>query len=158
MSSAGQPSVLVAFHPTKHAGETDLIPYGGGTTYNEVDGNLTLWKEGQIKLYHNRLRGPEFDPKFFRIEMLSCTDIVDKKGRQILLPVMRPTTEQEVEVKKAPAGDTNLALLKAIASDPKRTPVDWAQTIGLTKQAVYKKLTNWKKGNSSKKAPMNVGG
>lgn len=64
----GQPSVLVAFHPTKHASEADLIPYGGGSTYNEVDGNLTLWKEGQIKLYHNRLRGPEFDPTFFRIE------------------------------------------------------------------------------------------
>ena len=26
----GQPSVLVAFHPTKHATEGELIPYGGG--------------------------------------------------------------------------------------------------------------------------------
>jgi RecA-family ATPase len=61
----GQPSVLVAFHPTKNAGESELIPYGGGSTYNEIDGNLTLWKETQIKLYHNRLRGPEFEPMFF---------------------------------------------------------------------------------------------
>src|SRR3984893_13660408 len=38
----GSPSVLVAFHPTKNAGETELIPYGGGSTYNEVDSNLTL--------------------------------------------------------------------------------------------------------------------
>jgi hypothetical protein len=89
----GAPSVLVAFHPTKNAGEGELIPYGGGSTYNEIDGNLTLWKEAQIKLCHNRLRGPEFEPKYFRIEMISCPDIVDKQGRQIMLPVMRPITE-----------------------------------------------------------------
>jgi hypothetical protein len=76
----GSPSGLVAFHPTKNAGETELIPYGGGSTYNEVDGNLTLWKEATIKLHHNRLRGPEFEPRFFRIEQLSCPAIVDKGG------------------------------------------------------------------------------
>ena len=93
----GSPSGLVAFHPTKNAGEGELIPYGGGSTYNEVDGNLTLWKDGTIKLHHNRLRGPEFEPRFFRIEQLSCPDIVDKGGRQILLPVLRPITELDVE-------------------------------------------------------------
>jgi hypothetical protein len=41
----GLPSVLVAFHPTKNALEAELIPYGGGATYGEIDGNLTLWKE-----------------------------------------------------------------------------------------------------------------
>jgi hypothetical protein len=87
----------VAFHPTKNADEGELIPYGGGSTYNEVDGNLTLWKDGTIKLHHNRLRGPEFEPRFFRIEQLSCPDIVDKGGRQILLPVLRPITELDVE-------------------------------------------------------------
>jgi hypothetical protein len=142
----GQPSVLVAFHPVKNPTEDNLIPYGGGAILNEIDGNLTLWKEGQVKLYHNRLRGPEFDPRFFRIEMLSCEDIIDKKGRLILLPVMRPTTADDVEVKKAAAGDTNLALLKAIAADPKMTPANWAQTIGLSKQAVYKKLASLEKG------------
>jgi AAA domain len=41
----GKPAVLVAFHPTKNADEEKLIPYGGGSTYNEIDGNLTLWEE-----------------------------------------------------------------------------------------------------------------
>ncbi len=143
---AGLPSVLVAFHPTKNAGEGELIPYGGGSTYNEVDGNLTLWKETQIKLYHNRLRGPEFEPRFFRIEMLSCNSIVDKKGRQILLPVMRPTTAADVDARKQAAGDTNIALLKAIALGPKATAVEWARAIGLSRQAVHKKLQDLKIG------------
>jgi hypothetical protein len=89
----GLPSVLVAFHPTKNALETELIPYGGGATYGEIDGNLTLWKEASIKFHWNRVRGPEFEPRFFRTEKLSCPDILDKQGRQILLPVMRPSTE-----------------------------------------------------------------
>jgi RecA-family ATPase len=40
----GRPSLLVAAHPTKNAGEAELIPYGGGSSINEADGNLTLKK------------------------------------------------------------------------------------------------------------------
>jgi hypothetical protein len=54
----GLPSVLVAFHPTKNALEAELIPYGGGATYGEIDGNLTLWKEASIKFHWNRVRDP----------------------------------------------------------------------------------------------------
>ena len=115
----GSPSVLVAFHPTKNAGETELIPYGGGATLNEIDGNLVLWKEGTIKLHHNRLRGPEFEPRFFRIEHLSCPDIVDKGGRQILLPVLRPTTAMDVEERARGESQTDIALLRALVGNPK---------------------------------------
>ena len=141
----GSPSVLVAFHPTKNAGEAELIPYGGGSTYNEIDGNLTLWKETQIKLYHNRLRGPEFEPKYFRIEMLSCHDIVDKQGRQILLPVMRPITETDVAEREKNEGNLDLALLRAIAANPDATQLEWASAIGLrSKSAINTKLQKLK--------------
>jgi hypothetical protein len=136
----GQPSVLVAFHPTKNAGESELIPYGGGSTYNEIDGNLTLWKEAQIKLYHNRLRGPEFDPKYFRIEMLSCHDIVDKQGRQILLPVMRPSTEADAEQRETQDANTDLALLRAMLANPDGSQLEWAFAIGIK----AKSTINWK--------------
>ena len=96
----GLPSVLVAFHPNKNALEAELIPYGGGATYGEIDGNLTLWKDASIKFHWNRVRGPEFEPKYFRIEKLSCPDIVDKQRRQILLPVLRPCSEVDVEKKR----------------------------------------------------------
>jgi hypothetical protein len=70
-----------------------------------------LWKEGTIKLHHNRLRGPEFEPRFFRIEQLSCPAIVDKSGRQILLPVLRPTTVMDVEELAAVENKNDIALL-----------------------------------------------
>jgi AAA domain len=132
----GSPSALVAFHPTKNAGEGELIPYGGGSTYNEIDGNLTLWKEAQIKLYHNRLRGPEFEPKYFRIEMLSCPDIVDKQGRQILLPVMRPSTEADAETREKSNADASRALLAAMIADPVGTQADWGVAINQSKGRV----------------------
>jgi AAA domain len=141
----GSPSALVAFHPTKNAGESELIPYGGGSTYNEIDGNLTLWKEAQIKLYHNRLRGPEFEPKYFRIEMLSCPDIVDKQGRQILLPVMRPIAETDAAEHEKNEGNLDLALLRAMAANPDGTQLEWALAIGIrSKGTINKKLQKLK--------------
>jgi hypothetical protein len=142
---SGSPSVLVAFHPTKNAGEGELIPYGGGATFNEIDGNLTLWKEGHVKLYHNRLRGPEFEPKYFRIEMLSCPDIVDKQGRQILLPVMRPITETDDAEREKNDGNLDLALLRAMAANPDGTQLEWAFAIGIrSKGTTNKKLQKLK--------------
>lgn len=140
----GQPSVLVAFHPTKHAGEAELIPYGGGSTYNETDGNLTLWKDAQIKLYHNRLRGPEFDPKFFRIDMLSCKEIVDKQERQILLPVMRPVTEMDAAEREANDANSDLALLRAMESNPSGSQLEWAMAIGRSKSNVNTRIQKLK--------------
>jgi hypothetical protein len=136
----GSPSGLVAFHPTKNAGEGELIPYGGGSTLNEVDGNLTLWKEGTIKLHHNRLRGPEFEPRFFRIEQLSCPDIVDKDGVQILLPVLRPITELDVEERAIVENATDMKLLRAMLDAPNGNQRDWATAINMSVGIVSKRL------------------
>jgi DNA-binding transcriptional ArsR family regulator len=141
----GSPSALVAFHPTKNAGEGELIPYGGGSTYNEIDGNLTLWKEAQIKLYHNRQRGPEFEPRFFRIEKLSCPNIADKQGRQILLPVMRPTTAADVEDRKTQEGNIELAMLRAMIENEKGSQRDWATVIGKPQSSVERLLARLEK-------------
>jgi hypothetical protein len=77
----GKPSELVAFHPIKHATEA------GGSGMNEIDGNLTLWGNDPIKLSQNRVRGPEFEPAYYRIEKRGCPDIPDICGQQIELPV-----------------------------------------------------------------------
>jgi AAA domain len=132
----GKPAEIVAFHPTKNAGEEDLFPYGGGAIMNEIDGNLTLWKGETIRLSQNRVRGPEFEPRFYRIEKLSSPEIVDDKGRQILLPVMRPTTEQDVEERKTVTKNTKLNLLRAILAEPKGNQRDWAFKIGVSVSTV----------------------
>ena len=141
----GSPSGLVAFHPTKNAGEAELIPYGGGATMNEIDGNLTLWKETSIKFHWNRLRGPEFEPRFFRIELLSCPDIVDKHGREILLPVMRPSTEMDAAEGEKNDGNLDLALLRAMNANPEGSQLEWAFAIGIkAKSAVNSKIQKLK--------------
>jgi AAA domain len=138
----GQPSLLILCHPTKDATEDNLLPYGGGATVNEIDGNLTLWKSAQIKLHHtDKLRGPTFEPKYFRIEKLSCPDIVDNQGRQILLPVMRPCTEMDAAEREKNDGNVDLALLRAMAANPEATQLDWAFAIGIkSKSAVNTRL------------------
>jgi hypothetical protein len=115
----GKPSVLVACHPVKNPTRDNLEPYGGGSTMNEFDGNLTLWNEGGvIELHHNKVRGPEFEPINFRIEMLGSPDILDSKGRQPLLPVLRPVSAQDAEESQKAAVNNDVTLLKAMAADP----------------------------------------
>jgi hypothetical protein len=142
----GQPSVLVLCHPTKNATEDDLLPCGGGATVNEIDGNLTLWKSAQIKLHHtDKLRGPTFEPKYFRIEKCSCPDIVDNKGRQILLPVMRPITETDAADREKNEGNLDLALLRAMAAKPDATQLEWAFAIGIrSKSAINVRIQKLK--------------
>ena len=109
---------------------------------NEVDGNLTIWVEAasQLKFHWNRVRGPEFEPRYFRIEKLSCPEIVDKQGRQILMPVLRPTTAQAVEEREAVESNTDIALLRALLANQKASERELAQAIGLSKSAIGPKL------------------
>lgn len=143
---AGKPSLLIAFHPTKNASEDDLVPYGGGSIINELDGNLSLWADGgQIKFHWNKVRGPEFEPQYFRIEKVSSPDIVDIKGRQILLPVMRPTTAQAADEKQQTDAVLNRALLEAMLTAPDAMQAEWAFAIRRSKSSLNDRLQKLKK-------------
>jgi AAA domain len=142
----GQPSILILCHPTKDATEDNLLPYGGGATVNEIDGNLTLWKSAQIKLHHtDKLRGPTFEPKYFRIEKCSCPDILDNKGRQILLPIMLPCTEMDAEERATQEGNAERALLKAMIENESGTQREWALRIGRSLSTLNSYLQRLKK-------------
>ena len=66
----GNPAVVVPAHPTKVATAGSLSPYGAGAIVNEVDGNLTLCRRGDLcKLHwHDEVRGPNFAPVAFDSE------------------------------------------------------------------------------------------
>jgi hypothetical protein len=137
----GKPSVLVACHPVKNASKDNLEPYGGGATMNELDGNLTLWNDnGRIELGWNKVRGPEFDTRYFRIEKLGCPDILDNKGRTPLLPVLRPISAEDVERESHREGNTDLALLQAMYDAPDGTQQKWAAATSMSQQAISKKI------------------
>jgi hypothetical protein len=135
----GRPSTIILTHPTKNATEADLVPYGGGAILNELDANLTLWatSQNQIKLHWNKVRGPQFEPCHFHI--------VDDMRRQIMLPVMRPSTELDAEERAAQEGNTQLALLKALIENAKGTQRDWAMEIGKSVSTVAKTLKKLEK-------------
>jgi len=140
-SLPGKPSVLVGCHPVKNATKDNLEPYGGGATMNELDGNLTLWNDnGRIELGWNKVRGPEFETQYFRIEKLGCPNILDNKGRTPLLPIIRPISLETVEQDKRREGDTDFAMLQAIHEDPFGSQRKWADAIGISQQAISKKL------------------
>ncbi|RAS16136.1 AAA family ATPase [Ensifer adhaerens] len=81
----GRPCVMVACHPTKNAGQDNLLPRGGGAFIAEVDGNLTLAKsDGIIRMHwQGKHRGPDFDPLTIELKTITAPALVDSKGRPI---------------------------------------------------------------------------
>jgi hypothetical protein len=140
----GLPSVVVAAHPVKNASEDNVVPYGSGAILNEVDGNLTLWKNPQTGLvslhWQGKLRGLEFEPVPFRFEVMGCPDILDAKGREVQLPTLRPASEQAADDRQQAEVDTDRKLLLAMIAEPGATQQQWAQVIGRAKSLVNKKL------------------
>ncbi|MGH7784900.1 MAG: hypothetical protein ACREO5_13800, partial [Candidatus Binatia bacterium] len=141
----GKPATLVAAHPVKNANRDNLETYGGGSVMNGLDGNLTLWAEGgQIELGLNKVRVPEFDPKFFRVEKLGSPDILDNKGRAPLLPVIRPMSPADVESGRKHEAKAERKLLRAMIDDPDGTQDKWGTAIGRSKGRVNAKLQKLK--------------
>jgi hypothetical protein len=139
----GQPSVIVSAHPVKNASSDALIPYGSGAILNEVDGNLTLWKNDGVVCLHwqGKLRGLEFDPPQFRLEVTGSPDLLDVKNRQVQLPTMRPCAPEAVEEKRQTDANLDRALLLAMLADPAGSQTRWADAIGLrSKSSVNARL------------------
>jgi hypothetical protein len=105
----GGPCVLALCHPIKNATDpSHLLPRGGGAFIAEIDGNLTLWKTGDlIELWHtDKMRGPGFEPMTFRLEKILCNALIDAKGRHI--PTIRAVAISDSD-KEAEARTTRSA-------------------------------------------------
>jgi hypothetical protein len=93
----GQPAVLIATHPTKHADETNLLPRGGGSFLNEVDGNLTLWadEEQSVTTLHwqGKLRGMSFAPIQFALKPCPHPTWTFRNGDPVLVKLAVPSDE-----------------------------------------------------------------
>jgi len=129
----GGPSVLILCHPVKHVTEpSQLLPRGGGAFVAEIDGNLTLWKHDGVLLdFHHtdKLRGPGFEPISLRLETVTTTRLVDKKGR--LLPTVRAVwiSDAETERETEDARSDEDTLLKVMLM-PGQSIADLANACG----------------------------
>ncbi len=142
-SLPGSPAVVIAAHPTKNASNDELIPSGGGSTLNEVDGNLAMASQasGLLELgWQGKFRGLNFEPALYRIERLSSPDIVDIHGREILIPIMRPSTAEDDEARQSAIADRGLRLLQAIANNPSASLRSLAATANIPQGSIQRTL------------------
>jgi alkanesulfonate monooxygenase SsuD/methylene tetrahydromethanopterin reductase-like flavin-dependent oxidoreductase (luciferase family) len=95
----GQPAVLLLCHPVKNPSKDNLLPRGGGAFLAEVDGNLTLWGETQgvtaTLHWQGKLRGVDFQPVNFALEMVKLADHKDKKGRPFVSVLAKLQTAED---------------------------------------------------------------
>jgi hypothetical protein len=146
-ASRGQPVVIIAAHPPKQASDDNLLPYGGGGTLNEVDGNFTISREDNgLYCLHwlGKIRGLPFDPLHFRIDRLDAPDVVTVEDAQVQMPVMFPIDEEAVEERGEALAQRSVALLKAMAADPNGSERKWALATGMNRRAVQGALSSMK--------------
>jgi RecA-family ATPase len=139
----GWPVVIIAAHPPKQAGDDGLLPYGGGATLNEVDGNFTLLRDGE-GLYRlhwlGKIRGLPFEPLHFKIDKLDSPDVTTVEGDRVKMPVMFPIDEEAVEARSEVFAKHDLDLMKAMAADPEGSERKWALATGFARRAIRASL------------------
>ena len=140
----GLPALLIPAHPTKNASDDQLVPYGGGAILNEVDGNLTLAKRSDtgntVLHWQGKFRGLEFQPVHFRFEIIGSPDVIDSKGRQVQLPVLRPCSAEDVENRVTQEADVDRAILRCLNAEPIPTLREIGDAVGRKKSLVGTKL------------------
>jgi len=92
-----RPAVIVLCHPTKNASKDNLVPRGGSSYLNEVDGNLSQWLSGDILTLHwsGKFRGRDFDPIKFKLKTTTHPFLLDRFGRQIDTVVLERIGEHD---------------------------------------------------------------
>ena len=128
----GGPTVVVNCHPVKNATADNLLPAGGGTFLNEVDGNLTCAKNDSITELHwqGKFRGPEFAPMNFLIKTVTHQDLKDSDGRLIPTVICEHITEQAKEDITAAALRDENVVLKFIIENAKASQSSIATAMG----------------------------
>jgi len=75
----GKPAVIANAHPVKNAAADNLLPAGGGSFLNQVDGNLTAAKTDNTTELHwqGKYRGVEFAPMHFMLRTVTHERLKD---------------------------------------------------------------------------------
>jgi hypothetical protein len=128
----GRPCVIVNCHPVKNATVDNLLPAGGGTFLNEVDGNLTCAKHDSLTELHwqGKFRGVEFAPMNFLIKTVTHQDLKDKSGRLMPTVICEHIGEQGREAIKAAGLQDEDEVLRLVDGNPKITQPEIARSLG----------------------------
>lgn len=127
-----RPTVIIPAHPVKNAGRDMLFPRGGSALTNELDGNLTLWRDDDIATLHwlGKFRGVPFEPLKFEVTVVKPQGLVDAYGSQISCTIMRPAMPLRVAELAEQYENRQVTALATIQANPKATLNDIAAAIG----------------------------
>jgi hypothetical protein len=150
-SLPGNPTVIFAAHPNKNAAAVEeLVPSGGGSILNEIDANLTIFRQdsGDFELHWMRkIRGADFDPLGFRIEQKTSPDIANGHGVEIAVPVMRRIVTAEAEKREQTTEERKMAVLRTVRDYPRSSVRELTIKAGVprsTLHRIFKALTKEK--------------
>ena len=99
----GSPAVMILCHPIKNFDPEKMVPAGGGTFLNAIDGNLVCLREAgsmavdvhwQVKI----VGVSDFQPLSFRLVVGHSDKLKDAKGRSLSTVFADPITDAEREV------------------------------------------------------------
>jgi energy-coupling factor transporter ATP-binding protein EcfA2 len=111
----GNPAVVVLCHPKLNPTRETLYPRGGGAFMNEIDANLTVWKDPSgIHTLHwcGKIRGSNFDPIDFEMVPVELAGHKDHRGNPIVSTAARHVSHERAEVIESKAlSDENTLLL-----------------------------------------------
>jgi hypothetical protein len=130
---AGGPCVIVNCHPVKNASDDNLLPRGGGSFLNEMDGNLTAVKidDTTVRLHwQGKFRGPEFDPIMFGLEKVTTDLIKDSKGRLIPTIIAKALSDSEARERRESLHSNEDMVLAAMLDDESASIADIAKACG----------------------------
>jgi hypothetical protein len=130
----GNPAVVVAAHPVKNAQSDNLVPYGGGSVLNELDGNLTLSlvRETMITTLHwqGKFRGPEFTPLSYHIKGTKCSGLLDVNGKALSPPTVSPVNSDYIAKETDATEKREMSLLQMLKNNQNATLAEMAEHSG----------------------------
>lgn len=110
----GGPTVLVTCHPTKNPDIQNMVPAGGGSFLNEIDGNLAAIKSPDsmiVEVQHNKWRGLEFDPLYFKLVPCTSELLKDSAGELLWTVIAKPVTDEEQQATEVARRDRKSEVL-----------------------------------------------
>jgi hypothetical protein len=129
----GNPTVLILCHPVKNANLDNLVPRGGGAFLAEIDGNFVCTKQdGDIVNFHwqVKLRGGDFAPIPFKIEVSALDNLKTKKGKAVYTVTARPIDAKEREQNEDLSRIRQNELLGAMKREPGASLTELAKALG----------------------------
>jgi hypothetical protein len=124
----GKPTVIANVHPVKNADSENLIPAGGGSFLNQVDGNLTTAKSDNTTQLHwlGKFRGVEFAPMHFMLRTVTHERLKDSKGRTIPTVICDCISDKTKDDLKRQQVNDQDRLLQAIKDNPQASQSELA--------------------------------